>query len=102
MVSPNESALASARDLLSSVLTRGRGEILLRLGSHPARYSLFKNAPLDGVEGHREGELNQQQLNDAVHRLNAIAEEIGAVVRASSLMVASHVNETTLFARLRP
>jgi hypothetical protein len=83
LISSNESAFVSARDLLSSLLTRGRGELLLRLGSHPARDALFNNAPLDDVEGRRGRELTQQQLDDAVQRFLAVAGDIGAVVRTS-------------------
>ena len=41
LASPDPSSFIAARDLLSSLLTRGRGELVIRLGMHPARDLLF-------------------------------------------------------------
>lgn len=57
----------------------------MRLGSHPPRDALLKDDRTDGVEDRRGKELNQQQLDDAVQRLLAVAEDIGAVVRSSPI-----------------
>lgn len=70
--------------MLSSLLTRGRGELVLRLGSHPSREALFTNAPLDNSEGRRGTELTRQQLDDASKKLTEVTEDMGAVVCAHS------------------
>lgn len=80
-MSSADSAFVGARDLLSSLLTRGRGELVLRLGSHPPRDTLFFSTALDTTDGRRGHELSRQQLDSAIKKLNAVTEDMGAVVR---------------------
>lgn len=80
LTSTADSAFVEARDLLSSLLTRGRGELVLRLGSHPSRDVLFSGAPLNTPGGRRGDDLTSEQLDSAVERLRAVTEDMGAVV----------------------
>lgn len=75
--------------MLSSLLTRGRGELLLRLGSHPSRDVLFSNAPLNTPGGRRGDDLTREQLDSAIERLRDVTEDMGTVV-SISLYQASH------------
>ena len=73
-----------ARNHIASLLTRHRGEYLLRIGAHPPHSRLFSKAPgsLEDSEGWRGSERTAEELDNLEHAVTDIVADIGGVVCA--------------------
>ncbi|TFY80986.1 hypothetical protein EWM64_g3024 [Hericium alpestre] len=68
----------AARDLLAATLTQRRGEVLLRLGSHPPRARIFANESFDDDEKGWSGQrITTAELESIKSKLAKVLDDIG-------------------------
>ncbi|EPS97707.1 hypothetical protein FOMPIDRAFT_1052102 [Fomitopsis schrenkii] len=92
-----------ARNLVASLLTRHRGEYLLRIGAHPPHSRLFSKAPgsLEDAEGWRGSERTVDELDTLERTVTDIVTDIGGV---TTVLFDTRINHprATLLLRLPP
>ena len=69
-----------ARHLLTSVLTRGWGEYIFRIGSFPPQASIFLDEPLDGDTGVHGIPRTTEEITSIRTILTEIVDELGGKV----------------------
>ncbi|KZV66905.1 GTP-binding protein 1 [Peniophora sp. CONT] len=78
LLANTDEGFAKAKDLLTILLTRKRGEFLIRLGAHPPADKLFSNAALTGSEEGWNGiQRTDAELANLKESLRRAVEEIG-------------------------
>lgn len=70
----------SARNALASLLTRKRGEYILRLGVRPPQDTLFAGEPLDGASGWTGVARTEDDIHVGVVGIEQVLGEIGGKV----------------------
>lgn len=70
---------------MSHLLTRNRGELVFRLGSHPPKDALYNGTTLDVTEGRRGKDLTRAEVDRAGERLKDVVEDLGGEVRKRHL-----------------
>lgn len=76
-----------ARHLLTSVLTRGWGEYIFRIGSFPPHASLFTGEPFEGEKGVHGIPRTAEELNSIRNALLEIVDEFGGKVCQTDLPI---------------
>lgn len=74
-----------ARDVLASVLTRGRGEYIFRIGSFPPHASLFAYEPITANDAHGTPRT-AQELCSLHEGITNIVDEVGGKVGFTILL----------------
>jgi len=71
-----------ARDIVASLLTRHKGEYILRFGAHPPHPKLFSKLPgsLEDSDGWRGSALTAEELDTLQREVKEILTDIGGVV----------------------
>ncbi|KAI0728156.1 P-loop containing nucleoside triphosphate hydrolase protein [Fomitopsis betulina] len=92
-----------ARNLVASLLTRHRGEYLLRIGAHPPHPRLFSKVPgsLEEAEGWRGSERTAEELGTLERAVTDIVIDIGGVTTVLFDTTVNHPRATLLL-RLPP
>ncbi|KIM66374.1 hypothetical protein SCLCIDRAFT_318796 [Scleroderma citrinum Foug A] len=67
----------SARNALASLLTRKRGEYILRLGARPPQDTLFAGEPLDNASGWTGVARTEEDIHVSVAGIEQVVGEIG-------------------------
>ncbi|KZT70965.1 GTP-binding protein 1, partial [Daedalea quercina L-15889] len=92
-----------ARDIIASILTRHRGEYILRLGAHPSHSRLFSKTPgsLEDSEGWRGSARTAEEIDALQRKVNDIVTDIGGVTTVLFHTRTDHPRATLLL-RLPP
>ncbi|KAI0319165.1 P-loop containing nucleoside triphosphate hydrolase protein [Amylostereum chailletii] len=77
LLSDTDEHAARARDLLTVLLTRRRGEFLLRVGAQPPRDKLFANEALDDADGWLGPDRTEGEVQALKESLRRAVEEVG-------------------------
>ncbi|TFY53643.1 hypothetical protein EVG20_g10023 [Dentipellis fragilis] len=77
LLSDNPADFNAARDLLASVLTQSRGELILRIGSRPPQAKLFAGEDLAANEGWIGVNRSDAQLQSLKENIARAVEDIG-------------------------
>ncbi|VDC07694.1 unnamed protein product [Peniophora sp. CBMAI 1063] len=80
LLAGTDEGFAKAKDLLTILLTRRRGEFLIRIGAHPSADKLFTNSELTGEEGWNGIQRTEAELATLKESLRRAVEEIGGKV----------------------
>ena len=74
-----------ARDLVASLLTRGRGEYIFRIGTHPAHSKLFAGESISATDG-QSGSTRTIEESDIIKKdITIVLDEIGGTVCRMSI-----------------
>lgn len=74
-----------ARDIIAALLTRHKGEYVLRLGAHPPHAALF-TGEVSGENENWTGTLRtEEEINVLYDQITRTVEEVGGKVRTSSM-----------------
>jgi hypothetical protein len=87
MLLADDSSHQQVTDLIASVVTRKRGECLIRLGLHPPHDLLFPSTqalkepePTENADGWIGERLTEEQLTTVLARLNDVVDAFGGKV----------------------
>lgn len=81
MIDPT--GIQKATDYVALLLLRNRGEIIVRLGTHPPLQQLFEGgieSTLSDAQG-RGDSIDENDLDSAIKNLEAAADSVGAKVQ---------------------
>ena len=78
-----EDQFNKAKDLLALLLTRRRGEFLMRIGAQPPRDVLLSNKDLSGTGGWEGMERTEEEITRIKVSLRRATEELGGKVGIS-------------------
>lgn len=104
MLLADESSHQRVADIIASVVTRKRGECLIKFGLHPSQEILFaSNSPptepsSDNAEGWTGSRVSEGELNTLIRRLTAAVDEFGGKVTR----LYEHPTRATCLVRLPP
>lgn len=101
LLSSNTSNHERAHDIIASVLTRNRGEYILRIGAHPPHTKLFSGEPASDNKGWRGTSRTVDEVAILKQAVSQIVEEVGG---KTTILVESLKDypRATLLLRLPP
>ncbi|KAI0063582.1 GTP-binding protein 1 [Artomyces pyxidatus] len=100
-LSSTDGEYEQGKDLIATLLTRGRGELLLRLGAQPPRDILFSNDSIDDADGWIGVERTEDQVESLRANITRAVEDLGGKVCILTQMSAQHPRASILL-RLPP
>lgn len=82
LLSENDADVEHARDILAGLLTRHRGEYILRLGAHPPHASLFAGDASTSADGWIGIPRTEKDLARMCAEVTRLVEEVGGKARS--------------------